>query len=294
MARSGDDEADVVVYDDQTGEYRYVRPGERAAIRYSPSIGLNSVQKGQQRQGGNGQLNSDVSKYVKNLANSNKGEVGQGPYADSPGLGSYTGADGATTTLGTTPSTSGSLDVGYDLGSGLGQVGQNGSLNANTPTTIDAGTVGTFDTAGLAHTGSGSGSGGSAAGGAITGVMTALNRREKYKKEGREDPVMERAKADGFGQEHQDWRDIAGGGTLGGVLGWLGGDAGAAVAGPVVEAVHPYGEKFSRTMVNLGDDLGGVGGAMMTDPIGATASGKYSYKDTFFGGLLGPAYDLFK
>lgn len=292
MLDAGD--TDLEVYKDETGEYRYVKTGEKVPVRYAPSVGLNAVQ--QRKQGGGTGMESDVSKYVKNLAEANKGQTGQGPYADSLGLGTYTNASGTTTTLGTSPSLSGSTDVGFDLGSSLGRVGQNGALNANTATTVDAGSVGTFDTAGLADSGGGSSMGGgwgSAFTGAIAGVTAATNRREKYKAEGREDPVMERAKADGFGQEHEDWRDIAGGGTLGAVLGYFGGPVGSAVAGPVVDAVHPYGEKLTRTMVNLGDDLGGVGGAMMTDPIGAIASGKYSYEDTFWGGLLGPAYDLF-
>lgn len=180
------------------------------------------------------------------------------------------------------PSSSGSLDVGYDLGSGLGEV-------ADTGGSLDAGTAGSFD--GSSSLGSGSWAG--AVGGAITGVMTAYNRRKKYAAQGKEDPVMERAKEDGFGEYHKDNRDIAGGGTLGGVLGYFGGPVGAAVAGPVVEWAHPYGEKISRTMIKTGDKIGGAGGAMMLDPIGTVSSGKYKNKDLVGGALLGPAWGWF-
>ena len=42
-------------------------------------------------------------------------------------------------------------------------------------------------------------------------------------------------------------------------------------------------------MINAGDKVGGSGGAMMVDPIGTMASGKYSWGDIAKGAALGPA-----
>ena len=129
----------------------------------------------------------------------------------------------------------------------------------------------------------------SAAGGAINGYAAAKSRRDKFEAEGRKDPIMERAEADGFGKYGSDNRDIVGGSFLGGVMGYDGGSAGAALAGPAVDAIHPYAEKFSRKLINFGDDIGGESGALALDPIGTMVSGKYKKSDMVKGLFLGPA-----
>lgn len=125
----------------------------------------------------------------------------------------------------------------------------------------------------------------SAAGGALNGYMQG---RQNYA----DDPNMWNGK-DGYGKYHKDYRAEVGGGTLGGVLGYYGGPVGAAVAGPVVKWVHPYAEKGTRGVINFGDKVGGAGGALMLDPIGTVASGKYSWGELGKGALLGPLGKLF-
>lgn len=305
MLDAGD--TDLEVYKDETGEYRYVKTGEKVPVRYAPSVGLEAVQG--KKQGGGTGMESDISKYVKKMATESGGnfvgkngsgvtlEGGQGiSYSPSSEGGSgLAGASGWSSTAGysagdlgggLSTGSSGGLSGGSGGGGGLSSVSGYGSSDLGSGISSNQG----IDSSSLSSSGGGWGS---AFGGAVAGVTAAMNRRKKYEDEGREDPVMERARADGFGEKHEDYRDIVGGGTLGAVLGYFGGPVGAAVAGPVVDAVHPYGEKLTRNLVNFGDDMGGVGGAMMTDPVGAIASGKYSRSDTFWGGLLGPAYDLF-
>lgn len=170
-----------------------------------------------------------------------------------------------------------------DFGSSFGSTGS----STVTPGTPAAGATGGgwMDTLGI-----GGGQGGlsyaSAAGGALGGYMAG---RENYKN----DPNMWNQK-DNFGTAHKDYRAEVGGGTLGGVMGYFGGPVGAALAGPTVKAVHPFMEKSTRGVINFGDKVGGAGGAMMLDPIGTAASGKYKWGDVIGGGLLGPAYNLFK
>jgi len=104
---------------------------------------------------------------------------------------------------------------------------------------------------------------------------------------------MERAEKEGYGKYHDDVRDYAGGGTLGAVVSYFGGPVGGALAGPIVEAAHPYGERLSRNMINAGDKIGGAGGAMMLDPVGTMSSGKYKWKDIAKGAVMGPLMKLF-
>lgn len=132
----------------------------------------------------------------------------------------------------------------------------------------------------------GSGSAGSAsqaipvAGGVLAGLQAGdWNYRN--------DPNMTNKK-DGFGTKSPDLRAHVGGGVLGGVLGYFGGPAGAAVAGPVVKLAHPIMEPATRTMIKFGDSWGGAGGALMMDPIGATVSGKYTAGELAKGVFLGP------
>ena len=92
------------------------------------------------------------------------------------------------------------------------------------------------------------------------------------------DPNMRNGK-DGFGKHHADYRATIGGGTVGGLMGYYGGALGAAAAPTVVEAIHPTMESLTRTMINTGDKLGDSAGAMVADPIGTMASGKYSNEE---------------
>ena len=121
----------------------------------------------------------------------------------------------------------------------------------------------------------------SAAGGALAGVMAGHKNYE-------EDPNMRNHK-DGYGDKHKDYRAEVGGGFLGGVLGYYGGPVGAAVAYPAVRYAHKFMEPATRKVINAGDKVGGSGGAMMVDPIGTMASGKYSWGDIAKGAVLGPA-----
>jgi hypothetical protein len=124
---------------------------------------------------------------------------------------------------------------------------------------------------------------GGAAGGAIAGAAAghanAIN-----------DPNMSN-KRDGFGTKYRDSRAEVGGAVLGGVMGYygLGG-----MAGPAVTAAHPVMEPTTRWLINTGDHMGGAGGALMMDPIGTVASGKYDGKELALGALMGPAAKWFK
>lgn len=127
---------------------------------------------------------------------------------------------------------------------------------------------------------------GSALGGALNGYMAG---RENYEN----DPNMQNQK-DGFGTHHKDYRAEIGGGVLGGVMGYYGGPVGSALAGPTVKAVHPFAEKTTRGVINFGDKIGGAWGGVSADPVGALASGKYSWGEAARGMTLGPLDKLFK
>jgi hypothetical protein len=92
---------------------------------------------------------------------------------------------------------------------------------------------------------------------------------------------------DGFGTYHHDARAEVGGGTLGAYLGYEFGSLGSALSSSVVEAVHPFAESLTRDVINLGDDVSGVTGAMALDPAGAMASGKYSDNEILGSGFAG-------
>lgn len=121
------------------------------------------------------------------------------------------------------------------------------------------------------------GSWGGAASGALAGIQQgSINYAN--------DPNMSNKK-DGFGTNYRDYRAEVGGAALGGVMGYygLGG-----VAGPAVEAAHPVMEPTTRWLINTGDKMGGAGGALMMDPLGTVASGKYSGEELAWGATLGP------
>lgn len=87
------------------------------------------------------------------------------------------------------------------------------------------------------------------------------------------------------GKVYYDKRGQIGHTIGGGFLGYWGGS-------PLVSSVarwsDPYLEDMTRSVINLGDRLGGVTGAVMLDPIGAIASGKYSTNEIGKAGLLAP------
>jgi len=118
----------------------------------------------------------------------------------------------------------------------------------------------------------------------VGGVLSGLQAGDANY---RNDPNMTN-KRNNFGTNYPDMRAHVGGAVLGGVMGYFGGPAGAAFAGPAVELVHPYAEQATRTMINFGDSWGGAGGAMMMDPIGTLASGKYGVGELAKGMFLGP------
>lgn len=184
---------------------------------------------------------------------------------------------------------------GYAGGSGISQSSTGQGLQMGNAQGISYSPVSDGGTGSATSGGDASGSGGgwaSAVAGAVVGYKTASNRRKEYEAKGEKDPYMERAKEDGFGKYHEDNRDLAGGGTLGGVLGYFGGPVGTMVAEPVVDAVHPYGEKLSRFMVNTGEKLtGDSSGSFALDPIATVASGKYKNSDIIKDGLK---FALFK
>lgn len=136
------------------------------------------------------------------------------------------------------------------------------------------------------------GNGGSLGGGWFPAAAGAMAGYSQGAQNYRDDPNMWSGK-DGYGKYHKDYRAEVGGGVLGGVMGYWGGPFGAALAGPVVKAVHPVAEKGTREGINFGDKIGGAGGALMIDPIGTTASGKYSWGELGKGALLGPLTKLF-
>jgi hypothetical protein len=177
----------------------------------------------------------------------------------------------------------------YDLGTGTAgnataaQQGYGSLDHANyndVANTID-------DAGGAEATNQDAGSGGGGSGGSYLGAATgALGGYSRGKKNYYTDPAM-RSGEDGYGRYHRDYRAEIGGGILGGVLGYYAPYASGA-AGPIVEWIHPYMQDMTRDVINFGDRIGGVTGAMLLDPIGAYASGKYSNKDILTSGLLAP------
>lgn len=133
--------------------------------------------------------------------------------------------------------------------------------------------------------GGGGGMGGSWAG-VPGGVMSGIQAGNMNYQN---DPNMRNQK-DGFGTKYRDSRAEVGGAVLGGVMGYYGL---GALAGPAVQAAHPVMEPATRWAINTGDKMGGAGGAMMMDPFGTVASGKYSGEELAWGAALGPAAKWF-
>ena len=166
---------------------------------------------------------------------------------------------------------------------GFGDSGLGGGLRASDAgpgmTVSDADAI-QYSAASDGGTGSATSGGASPNGGSWTGAVTgALAGMGQGEKNYYSDPDMT-SKRDGFGTQHPDYRAGIGGGTVGGLLGYYGGSVGSAIAGPVVEWLHPGMEQFTRGLVNTGHSLTGDStGAMLLDPIGTPASGKYSNHD---------------
>jgi hypothetical protein len=88
-----------------------------------------------------------------------------------------------------------------------------------------------------------------------------------------------RSGEDGFGKYHNDHRSEIGGGILGGIAGYYSNGLANPLIPSLVEWFHPYAQDMTRDVIMAGDKVGGVYGAMVADPIGAWASGKYSNSD---------------
>jgi hypothetical protein len=104
------------------------------------------------------------------------------------------------------------------------------------------------------------------------------------------DPNLSNQK-DGFGKNWQDRRAYVGGAITGGVMGYYGL---GALAGPATITASKFMEPATRAAIKWGDSWGGAGGALMLDPIGAVASGKYSGGELLKGAALGPFTKVFK
>lgn len=111
--------------------------------------------------------------------------------------------------------------------------------------------------------------------GAATGALAGYGAG---KKNYYTDPAM-RSGEDDFGKYHRDYRAEAGGGTLGGVVGYFSDGLANPIVPALVEWIHPYMQDMTRDMIMAGDKAGGAYGAMMVDPIGTWASGRYSNSD---------------
>jgi len=123
-------------------------------------------------------------------------------------------------------------------------------------------------------------------GGAVSGLQAGIENAEN-------DPNMSNKK-DGFGTKYKDRRAEVGGTVLGTAMGYFGGPLGASLAGPAVSLIHPFAEKGTRELIKFGDSWGGSGGALLMDPIGTIASGKYNAMELLKGALLGPFSKLIK
>lgn len=148
-------------------------------------------------------------------------------------------------------------------------------------------TEGSADFVGPSQSTSGSSSSSGSWLGAITGAMGGYSTGKRYAET---EPEMSSGE-DGFGTYHHDARTEIGGGILGGVMGYWGGAAGSAAAPAVTDWIHPYAQDMTRDVIMAGDEIGGVTGAMVVDPIGAMASGKYSNEEIAASGIasgLGP------
>lgn len=146
--------------------------------------------------------------------------------------------------------------------------------------------------AGIASNYVGGGSGGASGmgagwagvpGGVVNGVMAGHYISQT-------DPNLSNQK-DGFGKNWQDRRAYVGGAITGGVMGYYGL---GALAGPATILGSKFMEPATRAAIKWGDSWGGAGGALMLDPIGAVASGKYSTSELAKGALLGPFTKAFK
>ena len=82
---------------------------------------------------------------------------------------------------------------------------------------------------------------------------------------------------DGFGVHNGDTRHIAGKAVMSYYI---------PGGGILAEAAHSSAEPLTRTMITAGDEMGGVSGALLADPIGTPSSGKYSASDIAKGHLI--------
>lgn len=282
------------------GEYGYVRTADGQLVRYAPYVGLQDAKQGA---GGNGAMNSVMQQAMKKLTSN--GSTGQGGGSGvslksgegikyDPGLGGGSGTAGFSGGSGSAAGLGGSAGNGITASGGGSGAGLGSSLGNGT--SISSGNGISYSPVSEGGTGTASSGGGessSGSSGSYTGaIIGAVNGYNAGKKNAETDPNMSNKK-DGFGEHHRDYRAEIGGTIGGGVIGWYGGDIAGGFAGEAVEATHPFMEEFTRGLINTGDDLGGPAGAMILDPIGTMASGKYSWSDLAKSSILGPAMKWF-
>ena len=177
-------------------------------------------------------------------------------------------------TLGTSGAEAGSVAAGSEAasgaeaGSGAASGAEASSTAAETTTAADAGTAGASASEG---TGAASSSAGSAAGYGAAALSLYNNAQQaRYKRNDR----------DGFGKYSPDYRHAVGSAILSYYL--------KGAGDMVADEIEPVMEPLTRGMIMTGDRIGGAGGALLTDPIGATVSGKYSGEELVKGAILGP------
>jgi len=178
-------------------------------------------------------------------------------------------------TLGTSGAEAGSVAAGSEAasgaeaGSGAASGAEASSTAAETTTAADAGTAGVSASEG---TGAASSSTGSAAGYGAAALSLYNNAQQaRYKRNDR----------NGFGKHSPDYRHAVGSAILSYYL--------KGAGDMVADEIEPVMEPLTRGMIMTGDRIGGAGGALLTDPIGATVSGKYSGEELAKGAILGPA-----
>lgn len=192
-------------------------------------------------------------------------------YTKSDSFAELTGASGSTVQDGA------NATAYYDSGSGM-WIDSNTGQGIQSGTQVPAGYTATESSSTIAANDAASGSSTSNTSaylGAATGALAGYGRG---KKNYYTDPAM-RSGEDGFGKYHRDYRAEVGGGVLGGVIGYYTNGLGNGFVGPIVDWFHPYAQDMTRDAIMLGDKVGGAYGAMVMDPIGTWASGKYSNSD---------------
>lgn len=224
------------------------------------------------------------------LVSQASGGAGALDAVSSSGLGA--GVSGANSAGGYLTNTGRALDTGFGdtgLGGGLRASDAGAGMQVSDANSIQYSAASDGGT-GTATTGGAATDNSSAYLGAVTGALSGISAGEQNYYN---DPDMT-SKRDGFGTEHPDYRATVGGGTVGGLMGYYGNGYANGLIQPVVDWLHPGMEQFTRGLINTGQSITGDStGAMLLDPIGTPASGKYSDEQiaedkirmSLFGGL---------